>query len=231
MVKKKLIQKGFILLLVVVGIIVFFALDGADYFRLDLLKQYHQTLVGYYVAHPLTVITVYFMLYVVVTGLSLPGATVLTLAGGAILGFWVGLFTVSFASTIGASCAFLAARVLLGQWVQKRYARWFSKINQGVEKGGAFYLLSLRLLPLLPFFVVNLLMGLTKMRLRVYFIASQIGMLPATAVYVNAGRQLATIESLKEILSFRIISALVLLAILPFAMKYLWGLVQKRTLS
>lgn len=228
MMQKAWIQKIIFLMLILAGVTAFFILDGAQYLSLDLLKKSRESLQDYYLNNPLLVITMYFIVYVVVTSLSLPGATVLTLAGGAILGFWAGLLTVSFASVTGASFAFLAARVLLGNWVQHRYAGLLQKVNDGVEKDGAVYLLFLRLVPLFPFFLVNLLMGLTKIRLSVYYVASQIGMLPATAVYVNAGHQLATINSVKEILSFRIISALVLLGILPFVMKGLWAILKKK---
>jgi uncharacterized membrane protein YdjX (TVP38/TMEM64 family) len=142
----------------------------------------------------------YFRVYVAVTALSLPGAAIMTLlAGGAIFGLWVGTLVVSFASSIGATLAMLAARYVLRDSVKARFGARLAEIDRGVEREGAFYLFTLRLVPLFPFFVINLVMGLTAMKARTFYWVSQLGMLAGTLVYVNAGTQLAQIESLKGI--------------------------------
>ena len=147
------------------------------------------------------VILGYGLIYVLATSLSLPGAAILTLAGGALFGLWTGILTVSFASTIGATLACAVSRFILRDWVQTKFGEKIKAVNDGIEKEGAFYLFTLRLVPIFPFWLINLVMGLTKMPLRKFFWVSQVGMLPGTIVYVNAGRELAKIESLSGILS------------------------------
>jgi dihydrolipoamide dehydrogenase len=164
----------------------------------------------------------------VVTALSLPGAAVMTLAGGGLLGFWTALVTVSFASTIGATLAFLASRFLFRDWVQGKFGDKLKSINEGVEREGSFYLFTLRLVPLFPFFVINLVMGLTPMRAGAYYLVSQIGMLPGTAVFVNAGTQLGQIESAAGILSPGILISFVLLGIFPLIAKRIIDIVKNR---
>jgi uncharacterized membrane protein YdjX (TVP38/TMEM64 family) len=159
------------------------------------------------------------VIYILVTSLSLPGATVMTLAGGALFGLWVGTVVVSFASTIGATLASFVSRFLLRDWVQATFGDRLKTINEGVEKEGKFYLFTLRLIPAFPFFVINLVMGLTKMPLRTYYWVSQLGMLPATIVYVNAGKELARIQSLSVLLSPRLIFSFVLLGLFPFIVR------------
>ncbi|HAS6348360.1 TPA: TVP38/TMEM64 family protein [Vibrio vulnificus] len=163
----------------------------------------------------------YFILYVALTAFSVPGATVVTLLGAALFGFWFSLLLVSFASTIGATIAFLSSRYLLKEWVQKRFGDKLNSVNQGVEKDGAFYLFSLRLIPIFPFFLINLLMGLTPISISRYYVTSQIGMLPGTAVYLNAGTQLAEINTLSGILSPAVIASFALLGVFPIAVKWL----------
>src|SRR5262249_33433697 len=148
---------------------------------------------------------IYFALYVAVAALSLPFATLLTLAGGVLFGRWLGTLVVSFASTAGATLAFLASRYLLRDFVQRRFGRWLEPINRGVEADGAYYLLTLRLVPAFPFFVVNALMGLTPMRVGTYWWVSQLGMLPATFLYVNAGAELGQIQSARDVLSLPVL--------------------------
>ena len=180
---------------------------------------------------PLLLIAGFFLVYVAVTALSLPGAAIMTLAGGAIFGLWWGLLIVSFASTIGASLAFLASRYLLRDWVQKRFGRRLEAIDRGMERDGVFYLLTLRLNPAVPFFLVNLGMGLTRTRLITFYLVSQIGMLPGTFVYVNAGTQLARIESVGDVLSPGLIASLVLLSLFPLLAKALVGWLRRRRLA
>ncbi len=169
----------------------------------------------------LPVIGLYMAVYIVVTALSLPGAAVMTLAGGALFGLVTGTVVVSFASTIGATCACLAARFLLRDWVQSRFGDRLAAINRGMQAEGPFYLFSLRLIPIFPFFVINLLMGLTALPLRTYFWVSQLGMLPATIVYVNAGKELAGIDSLAGIASPTLIASFVILGLFPIGVKKL----------
>ncbi len=222
--KKKLI----ILLAVVAAVIAFFVLDLGRFFSLAYIKESQQKFAELYAAQPVTVITAFFAIYVAVAALSLPGAAILTLAGGAIFGLGIGLLVVSFASSIGATLAFLASRFVLGESVQAKFGQRMAEINKGVEKEGAFYLFTLRLVPLVPFFVINLLMGLTKMKTLTFYWVSQLGMLLGTAVYVNAGTQLAKIDSLKGILSPGLIGSFVLLGIFPLIAKKIVDGVKQR---
>ncbi len=194
----------------------YFAFDLGRYLDFALLKQQQETLQSWYGRHPLQMIAGYFLLYVLVTALSLPGATVMTLAGGAIFGLWTGLLVVSFASSIGALLAFLVSRFLLRDWVQRRFGDSLGAINRGMEKDGAFYLFALRLVPAFPFFMINLVMGLMPIRAWTFYWVSQLGMLPGTLVYVNAGTQLARIESPSDIFSLPLLFSFALLALLPF---------------
>jgi pyruvate/2-oxoglutarate dehydrogenase complex dihydrolipoamide dehydrogenase (E3) component/uncharacterized membrane protein YdjX (TVP38/TMEM64 family) len=195
---------------------------------LDSLKSSRDSLLSLYQAQPLTVLLAYFGLYVLATALSFPGASVLTLAAGAVFGFWLGLLVVSFASSLGALLAFLASRYLLRDTVQSRFARMLAPINEGVQKDGTFYLLTLRLVPLFPFWLVNLLMGLTPMKALRFYAVSQIGMLVGTAVYVNAGTQLGAIQSSRDILSPALLGSFVLLGLFPLLAKWGVGWVQRR---
>ncbi|WP_287760771.1 FAD-dependent oxidoreductase [Acidiphilium sp.] len=170
---------------------------------------------GMVAAHPLAGFLLYFGLYVAATSLSVPGAAVLTLGAGALFGVAEGAVLVSFASSIGASLAFLAARFLLRDFALARFPALFERIERGIARDGAFYLVSLRLAPVVPFFAVNLLVGLTSLRLRSFYLASQIGMLPATLIYVNAGASLATLGGHGPILTQRLVIGLLLLAALP----------------
>ena len=153
----------------------------------------------------------------------------MTLAGGVMFGFWVGLVVVSFASTIGATLACFVARFLMRDWVQNRFGDKLSAMNKGIEKEGAFYLFSLRLVPIFPFFVINLAMGLTSMKLLTFYWVSQVGMLPGTMVYVNAGKELGKIESLSGILSPGLIISFIILGLFPIAMKELLTFYKKKT--
>lgn len=208
-----------LLIIIAAAIGAFFAFDLGRYFSLEFLQSQRTSLVAYRDAHPLLSTGVYFAVYVLATALSLPGAAVLTLAGGAIFGLLWGTVIVSFASTIGATGAFLAARYLLRDSIQTRYGDKLKAINAGIARDGAFYLFTLRLVPLFPFFLINLLLGLTKMPARTFFWVSQIGMFAGTLVYVNAGTQLAQITSLRGILSPGLLGAFVLLGIFPLVAK------------
>lgn len=199
----------------------FFSLDLGRYLSLDYLKTSRSTFADYYAAHRFETLAIYAGLYILATALSLPGATVMTLAGGALFGLGTGFVVISFASTIGATLAFAASRFLLRNLVQRRFGDRLRVINEGVAREGAFYLFSLRLVPLFPFFLINLAMGLTPMKTRVYYLVSQVGMIPGTLVYVNAGTQLGQLQSLSGILSPGLILSFALLGLLPLLSKKL----------
>lgn len=213
---RKILLAGGLLL----ALVAFFALDLAQYLRLQALQEGHAALQALHAQHPVRVALVYGALYVVATALSVPGAVVLTLAGGALLGLWWGTLVVSVASTLGATLAMLAARYLLRDAVEARFRERLAEVNAGIAREGALYLLTLRLLPVIPFFVVNLLMGLTRMRTWTFLWVSQVGMLAATLVYVNAGTQLARLTSVRDILSPGLLGSLALLAALPWVTRH-----------
>ena len=206
----------------------FFLFDLDRFFTLDYLKQSQAQFAALYAERPVMVVAVFFAVYVAATALSLPGAAILTLAGGAMFGLLLGTVVVSFASSLGATLAFLASRYVLRDSVQARFANRLADIDRGIEKDGAFYLVTLRLVPLIPFFVINLVMGLTRMKAGVFYLASQIGMLAGTVVYVNAGTQLARIDSLKAIVSPGLLGSFVLLGLFPLIAKKLVDVVRGR---
>ncbi|MFH2059301.1 MAG: FAD-dependent oxidoreductase [Pseudomonadota bacterium] len=213
---------GFRLVLVflIIAVLVSFSyFDLGRYLSLAGLKEQLDTFKDYYGQHRVLTMAVYMTIYILATALSLPGATILTLAGGAVFGLFSGLILVSFASTIGATLAFLFSRYLFKDWVQQKFSSKLAAINQGIEKEGGFYLFTLRLVPVFPFFMINLVMGLTPIKTTVYYLVSQAGMLPGTLVYVNAGTQLAKLESVSGILSPNIIFSFALLGIFPFIAK------------
>ncbi|WP_372748736.1 FAD-dependent oxidoreductase [Litorivivens sp.] len=209
-------KKALILLLLVlsVGGLLFF--DLGRWLSLDYLQSQLGDIRAYVDAEPLLAGVLFFLAYVVITALSLPGAAIMTLAAGAIFGLVKGVFLASFAASVGATLAFFVARYLLHDWVQQRFAERMKAINRGVERDGALYLFSLRLVPIFPFFIINLLMALTPIRTWTFYWVSQLGMLAGTIVYVNAGTQLARIESPAGLLSPQLILAFTLLALLPW---------------
>ena len=190
---------------------------------LENLQARHQALLLYCQQAPRQSAALYFILYVLVTTLSLPGAALLTLLGGALFGLWPGILLVSFASTLGATLAVLVSRYLLRDWVQHRFAGPMRTVNDGVARDGAFYLFALRLMPLFPFFVVNLLAGVTRLGVWRYWWVSQLGMLPGAIVYLNAGHQLGQITSLHDILSPGVVFAFTLLGLLPLITRWLFA--------
>ena len=208
-----------VLLVVLAAIVAFFAVGAQQYFTFEHIKAQQATLEGWYRAHPLQTAAGFFLLYVTVTSLSIPGAAVLTLVAGAIFGLGVGALLVSFAAALGATIAFLVSRFVLRDWVRSRYGAALERIDRGVQKEGALYLFTLRLIPAVPYFLINLVMGLTAMRAWTFYWVSQVGMLPGTLVYSNAGTQLAAIDSPSRILSPGVIGAFVLLGIFPLVAK------------
>jgi uncharacterized membrane protein YdjX (TVP38/TMEM64 family) len=208
-------KKLAIIAVVLVAVVAFFVSGVGDFLTLSYLKAAHEEAVAYVAANPIVSSLGFFAMYVVVTALSLPGAAIMTLAAGAIFGLLWGLVIVSFASTIGATLAMLISRILLGEWVQTRFVAQLKSVNEGLQRDGAFYLFSIRMVPLFPFFIVNLVMGLTRIPIWQYYLVSQVGMLAGTVVYVFAGTQLAGIEALGDILSPGLIAALSLLGLFP----------------
>lgn len=222
--KRKLFLLGIIA--AVIGIWLYF--DLSQYFTLEQAKAQQSALQDTIQTHPVWASLVFFFAYVAVTALSLPGAAIMTLLGAALFGFWWSLVLVSFASTIGATLAFLFSRFILRDWVQTKFGSRLSAINDGVKKQGSFYLLSLRLIPVFPFFLINLLMGLTPIRAKQFFFVSQLGMLPGTAVYVNAGTQLGEINTLSGIISLPVLISLALLGLFPLIAKAVMNQIQAR---
>lgn len=205
----------------------YFTLDLGRFLTLSYVQSQLSAIQAYADQDFLSAAGIYFLAYVLITALSIPGAAVVTLVGGAIFGLGWGTLIVSFASTIGATLAFMTSRLLLRDWVQGRFGSSLKAINAGVEKDGAFYLFSLRMVPVFPFFLVNLLMGLTPIRVIPYFFVSQVGMLLGTAVYVNAGSELGQIESLSGLVSLPIVLSFALLGVLPWITKGILGFVRR----
>jgi pyruvate/2-oxoglutarate dehydrogenase complex dihydrolipoamide dehydrogenase (E3) component/uncharacterized membrane protein YdjX (TVP38/TMEM64 family) len=209
--------KQIIIVFVIAGVIgVFFYLDLGQYLSLKYIKEQQASFSQFYKENTLLAIGSFTAVYIVSTALSLPGAALLTLLGGALFGLLVGTILVSFASTIGATLAFLVSRLLLRDWVQNKFGNYLKSFNDGVQKDGGFYLFTLRLIPAIPFFVINLVMGLTPMKAITFYGVSQLGMLAGTIVFVNAGTQLAQLDSLSGILSPKIITSFVILGFFPF---------------
>ena len=197
----------------------FFVFDLGRFLSLEQLKASKAAIDTYREAHPLQAFAAYFGVYLAASALSVPGAVILTLGAGAVFGLLWGVVLVSFASSIGATLAFLTSRFLLRDAIQSRYGDRLRAINEGVRREGAFYLFTLRLIPAFPYFLVNLLMGLTPIPVRTFYWVSQVGMLAATIVYVYAGTELGKIESLKGILSPTLFGSLVLIGLFPLIAK------------
>ena len=221
-------MKKAVLALVLIGAIAaYFIFDLGQYLSLENFKASQADIVAAKDANPALYIVGFFLLYVAVTGLSIPGAAIMTLVAGALFGVVVGTLIVSFASTMGATLAFLSSRYLLRDWVQGKFGERLRAVDDGLEKDGAFYLFTLRLIPVFPFFVINLLMGLTRIKTGTFFWVSQIGMLPATIVFVNAGTQISRIDSTAGLLSPTLIVSFVALALFPWAAKAIVAVVKR----
>jgi len=189
--------------------------------HLDFMKVYKQQHFEVFAA-------IFFLAYIMVAALSIPGALILTITSGALFGLFWGIIISSFASSIGATLAFLASRLILREWVQNKYRDYLVPINKGIEKEGAFYLFSIRMIPLFPFFVTNLLMGLTSISVSSFYLVSQIGMFLGTIVYVNAGTELSKITSLSGLLSTPILLSFAFLGMLPLVTKYIVSFIRQR---
>ncbi len=222
-------RKKVVLLVTLITLIgLWFAFDLSQYFTLEQAKAQQLALQDTIAEKPFLSSLVYFAVYILVTALSLPGAAIMTLLGAALFGFWWSLLLISFASTIGATLAFLFSRFILRDWVQTKFGNRIAPINAGIEKDGPFYLFTLRLIPVFPFFLVNLLMGLTPISTRMFYLVSQLGMLAGTAVYINAGTQLGEIESLSGIISAPVLVSLALLGLFPLIAKFIMNIITQR---
>ncbi|WKD51294.1 TVP38/TMEM64 family protein [Microbulbifer spongiae] len=213
---------------ILVLVIAFYAFDLDQWLMLDKLQEGTDKFMQWKDASPLLVGLLFALFYILVTGLSLPGAAILTIAAGAVFGLYWGTIIVSFSSSIGATLAFLVARYLLRDYVQERFAMRLKMVNEGIEREGAFYLFALRLVPVFPFVLINILMGLTHIRVWTFYWVSQLGMLAATIVYVNAGTQLARIDNLKDIASPALLLSFALLGVFPLLAKYILNWVKRR---
>ena len=224
-----MVWKKFLLILFIALIFITLKIGGwDDFLSLEFIVRQQSQLQMLYGQSPLAILSLFSVIYIFATSLSLPGAAVLTLAAGNIFGLAVGIPLVSFSSTVGATLSFLISRFLLRNWMEKRFARQSNAINQGVQKEGGFYLFTLRLIPAFPFFLVNILMGLTRIKTLPFFFISLIGMLPGTIVYVNAGQQLAKIQSPRDILSPVLLLSFALLGILPWTAKKALNYIRRR---
>lgn len=221
-------RRRILLFLVTLAIILFFALDGDDYLTLELIRTQLANFQALFDDSLLKMAGGFFLLYVAAASLSIPGTALLPLVSGALFGLGWGLLIASFASAIGASLAFLLARTLLRGFVERRFRKPLRTINRGLERDGSFYLFSLRLVPVFPFFIVNLAMGLTRLKLRTFYLVSQVGMLPSVAVYTIAGEQLSELESLADILSLEMLFSLILLGLLPLLGKRISNVARSR---
>jgi len=205
-----------LLLILTAALLAGVAILFTDAASLEYLQARRAGLVALHDAHPWTVRLVFFTLYAAAASLSLPGIALLTLAGGAVLGFWWGLLLVSFAASLGATVAFLSARYLLRQTVERRFGARLARINDGLQRDGALYLFSLRLIPVVPSFAINLGFGLTHLRVGTFYWVSQLGMLALHALYTQAGTRLANLQSLRSVLDPALLASLALLAVLPW---------------
>ena len=229
--KKNTLKKLAIIAVIALAVILFLALDLDRFLSLSYIKESQSYLQSLYAENPFGILLAYMAIYITVAALSLPGAVVLTLAAGALFGLFAGTIAVSIASTVGATLACFVSRFILQKWVQEKFGDKLVAINKGVEKEGAFYLFSVRLIPVFPFFVINLVMGLTKMPLRTFFWVSQLGMLPGTLVFVNAGKELGQIKSAAGILSPSLLISFIILGLFPITAKKIMQRVRKRVVN
>lgn len=213
---------------VLIAVVLFFMFDLQQYLTLEYIKSSQAQFQELYARNTMMVISGYFCIYILVVALNLPGAAVMSLAGGALFGFWIGFIVVSFASSIGATIACVVARYLFRDFVQNKFGDRLIKVNEGIEREGAFYLFTMRLIPAIPFFAINLIMGLTKMRLWTFYWVSQVGMLAGTVVFINAGKELGKIDSLAGILSPSLIVSFIILGVFPIAVKKVMQFVRKK---
>ena len=220
--------KILIIAMIVVAICSYYYFNLGKFLSLEYVQSHLDFMKVYKQQHFEVFAAIFFLTYIVVAALSIPGALILTITSGALFGLFWGIIISSFASSIGATLAFLASRLILREWVQNKYRDYLVPINKGIEKEGAFYLFSIRMIPLFPFFVTNLLMGLTSISVSSFYLVSQIGMFLGTIVYVNAGTELSKITSLSGLLSTPILLSFAFLGMLPLVTKYIVSFIRQR---
>jgi len=220
--------KILIIAMIVVAICSYYYFNLGKFLSLEYVQLHLDFMKIYKQQHFEAFAAIFFLTYILVAALSIPGALILTITSGALFGLFWGIIISSFASSIGATLAFLASRLILREWVQNKYRDYLVPINKGIEKEGAFYLFSIRMIPLFPFFVTNLLMGLTSISVSSFYLVSQIGMFLGTIVYVNAGTELSKITSLSGLLSTPILLSFAFLGMLPLVTKYIVSFIRQR---
>lgn len=226
--RKKLLTLAILILLIVVAIYLKQATSLGQYLTLSYLKAQHQSLLEQYQTYPITFVITFALIYILITAASLPGAALLTLFSGSIFGLLKGTIIVSFSSTIGATCAFLIARWLFRDYFQNKFSNKLTIINKGIQKEGSFYLFALRLVPIFPFFLINIAMGLTSIKTMSFYIVSQIAMLPGTIAFVNAGKELGKVDSISSVFSPQLLISLAILGILPILSKHIISFIRAK---
>ena len=222
-----LIVKSVIIILFLSSIIVGFFFDIGQYLSFETIKEQHEKLILLIDSNFIFYFILFFFIYIIVTAFALPFAAVKTVLAGALFGLIPGVILTSFASSIGSTLCFLMSRFVLRDFVQNKYSKYLDKINRGIKEDGVYYLFFLRLSPIFPFFIINLVFGLTKMKAMTFYTISQIGMLIGTVVFVNAGVQLSKISSMSDILSFNLILSFLLIGLVPLIIKKLIQIIKK----
>jgi uncharacterized membrane protein YdjX (TVP38/TMEM64 family) len=221
------IIKSFIIIFFLASIMAGFFFDIGQYFSFETIKEQHEKLILLIDSNFIFYFILFFFIYIIVTAFALPFAAIKTVLAGALFGLIPGVILTSFASSIGSTLCFLMSRFVLRDFVQNKYSKYLDKINKGIKEDGIYYLFFLRLSPIFPFFIINLVFGLTKMKTMTFYIISQIGMLIGTVVFVNAGVQLSKISSMSDILSFNLILSFILIGLVPLIIKKLVQIIKK----
>ena len=221
------IIKSLIIIFFLLSIISGFFFDIGQYLSFETIKEQHEKLILLIDSNFIFYFILFFFIYIIVTAFALPFAAIKTVLAGALFGLIPGVILTSFASSIGSTLCFLMSRFVLRDFVQNKYSKYLDKINRGIKEDGVYYLFFLRLSPIFPFFIINLVFGLTKMKTMTFYIISQIGMLIGTVVFVNAGVQLSKISSMSDILSFNLILSFILIGLVPLIIKKLIQIIKK----
>ena len=221
------IIKSFIIIFFLLSIMAGFFFDIGQYLSFETIKEQHEKLVLLIESNFIFYFILFFFIYIIVTAFALPFAAIKTVLAGALFGLIPGVLLTSFASSIGSTLCFLMSRFVLRDFVQNKYSKYLDKINKGIKEDGIYYLFFLRLSPIFPFFIINLVFGLTKMKIMTFYIISQIGMLIGTVIFVNAGVQLSKISSMSDILSFNLILSFILIGLVPLIIKKLIQIIKK----
>lgn len=221
------IIKSFIIIFFLVSMMAGFFFDIGQYLSFETIKEQHEKLILLIESNFIFYFILFFFIYIIVTAFALPFAAIKTVLAGALFGLIPGVILTSFASSIGSTLCFLMSRFVLRDFVQNKYSKYLDKVNKGIKEDGIYYLFFLRLSPIFPFFIINLVFGLTKMKTMTFYIISQIGMLIGTVVFVNAGVQLSKISSMSDILSFNLILSFILIGLVPLIIKKLIQIIKK----